>query len=50
MIPARQAVPGVPAPQAEAIIDLDAIAHNIRILREHAGNACLLYTSPSPRD
>ncbi|RZL82836.1 MAG: alanine racemase [Rhodococcus sp. (in: high G+C Gram-positive bacteria)] len=42
MIPARRAVSGVPAPQAEAIIDLDAIAHNIRILREHAGNAGLM--------
>ncbi|AHK31472.1 alanine racemase [Rhodococcus opacus PD630] len=42
MIPARQAVSGVPAPQAEAVIDLDAIAHNIRILREHAGNAGLM--------
>ena len=27
---------GPSAPQAEALIDLDAIAHNVRLLREHA--------------
>lgn len=26
-------------PTAEAVVDLDAIAHNVRVLREHAGSA-----------
>ncbi|MCW2559210.1 MAG: alanine racemase, partial [Mycobacterium sp.] len=26
-------------PAAQAVIDLDAIAHNVRLLREHAGSA-----------
>ncbi|TJZ81655.1 alanine racemase [Rhodococcus oryzae] len=30
---------GPSAPQAEALIDLDAIAHNVRLLCEHAGDA-----------
>ncbi|WP_442973074.1 alanine racemase [Rhodococcus sp. NBC_00297] len=29
-------------PQAEALIDLDAVAHNIRILIEHAGDAAVM--------
>lgn len=29
-------------PQAEALIDLDALAHNVRVLREHAGDAALM--------
>lgn len=28
-----------PAPAAEAVVDLDAIAHNVRLLRQHAGRA-----------
>jgi alanine racemase len=28
-----------PAAAAEAVVDLDAIAHNVRLLREHAGSA-----------
>ncbi|MCV7199714.1 alanine racemase [Mycobacterium angelicum] len=28
-----------PGVLAEAVVDLDAIAHNVRVLREHAGNA-----------
>jgi alanine racemase len=31
-----------PAAQAEAVIDLDAIAHNVRVLREHAGTAAVM--------
>lgn len=31
-----------PAPQAEAIIDLDAIAANVAVLREHAGDAAVM--------
>ncbi|MCZ4554823.1 alanine racemase [Rhodococcus maanshanensis] len=30
------------APQAEALIDLDAIAHNVRLLCEHAGDAAVM--------
>ncbi|RVW04459.1 alanine racemase [Rhodococcus spongiicola] len=30
------------APQAEAVIDLDAVAHNIRILHDHAGDASVM--------
>ncbi|MFC4602669.1 alanine racemase [Rhodococcus kronopolitis] len=33
---------GGPAPQAEALIDLDALAHNVGVLREHAGDAALM--------
>ena len=29
----------VPGPGAEALVDLGAIAHNVRVLREHAGSA-----------
>ncbi|NLU81776.1 alanine racemase [Rhodococcus sp. HNM0569] len=29
-------------PQLEAIVDLDAIAHNVGVLREHAGDAALM--------
>src|SRR3546814_20583201 len=29
-------------PQTEAVVDLDAIAHNVRVLREFAGDAALL--------
>ncbi len=29
-------------PRAEALIDLDAIAHNVRVLREHAGEAAVM--------
>lgn len=38
------AAPDAPpsAPQAEAVIDLDAVAHNIGILREHAGDAAVM--------
>ncbi|EME18147.1 alanine racemase [Rhodococcus triatomae] len=39
LAPAAHAVPPGPAPQAEAVIDLDAVAHNVRLLCEHAGNA-----------
>lgn len=28
--------------QVEAVVDLDAIAHNVRILREHAGDAAVM--------
>ncbi|WP_043720147.1 alanine racemase, partial [Nocardia asiatica] len=28
--------------QVETVIDLDAIAHNVRILREHAGDAAVM--------
>ncbi|MER2208050.1 MAG: alanine racemase, partial [Rhodococcus sp. (in: high G+C Gram-positive bacteria)] len=28
-------------PQTEAVVDLDAIAHNVRVLREFAGDAAL---------
>src|SRR6476619_2555819 len=28
-----------PTAAAEAVVDLDAIAHNVRLLREHAGSA-----------
>jgi alanine racemase len=28
-----------PAAAAEAVVDLDAVAHNVRLLREHAGSA-----------
>ncbi|MFZ2174201.1 MAG: alanine racemase [Rhodococcus sp. (in: high G+C Gram-positive bacteria)] len=31
-----------PAPQAEAVIDLDAIAHNVRVLRDSAGDAAVM--------
>ncbi|MDV7245486.1 MULTISPECIES: alanine racemase [Rhodococcus] len=31
-----------PAPQAEAVVDLDAIAHNVGILREKAGDAAVM--------
>lgn len=31
-----------PAPQAEAVIDLDAVAHNVAVLREHAGEAAVM--------
>ncbi len=34
--------PSAAAPQAEAVIDLDAVAHNIGILREHAGGATVM--------
>ncbi|MGF7119642.1 alanine racemase [Rhodococcus sp. AG1013] len=34
--------PPAAAPQAEAVIDLDAVAHNVRILREHAGDAAVM--------
>ncbi len=30
------------SPRAEALIDLDAIAHNIGVLREHAGDAAVM--------
>lgn len=30
------------APQAEAVIDLDAVAHNVRVLCEHAGSAAVM--------
>ncbi|MFC9790617.1 alanine racemase [Rhodococcus sp. NPDC127528] len=30
------------APQAEALVDLDAVAHNVRLLREHAGGAAVM--------
>ncbi|MGW6375521.1 alanine racemase [Rhodococcus sp. NPDC055112] len=33
---------GPSAPQAEALIDLDAIAHNVRLLCEHAGDAAVM--------
>ncbi len=33
---------GPSAPQAEALIDLDAIAHNVRLLRDHAGDAAVM--------
>jgi alanine racemase len=29
-------------PNAEAVVDLDAIAHNVRVLREHAGSAAVM--------
>ena len=29
-------------PQTEAVVDLDAIAHNVRVLREFAGDAALM--------
>lgn len=29
-------------PQSEAVVDLDAIAHNVRILAEHAGDAAVM--------
>ncbi|WP_245925944.1 alanine racemase [Nocardia nova] len=29
-------------PQVETVVDLDAIAHNVRILREHAGDAAVM--------
>ncbi|KAA0022757.1 alanine racemase [Antrihabitans cavernicola] len=32
----------IPAPQAEAVVDLDAIAHNTRVLAEHAGDAAVM--------
>ncbi|QNG19578.1 alanine racemase [Rhodococcus triatomae] len=32
----------VVAPQIEAVIDLDAVAHNVRILREHAAGSALM--------
>src|SRR5690606_36038907 len=28
--------------QVETVVDLDAIAHNVRILREHAGDAAVM--------
>ncbi|MFD4292027.1 alanine racemase [Rhodococcus sp. NPDC058505] len=34
--------PQAPAPQAEALIDLDAIAHNTRVLKEHAGDGAVM--------
>lgn len=29
-------------PQVETVVDLDAIAHNVRVLREHAGDAAVM--------
>ncbi|WP_324192403.1 alanine racemase [Nocardia transvalensis] len=29
-------------PQVETVIDLDAVAHNVRVLREHAGEAAVM--------
>lgn len=34
--------PRAAAPQAEAVIDLDAVAHNVAVLREHAGEAAVM--------
>ncbi|ANS27174.1 alanine racemase [Rhodococcus opacus] len=31
-----------PAPQAEAVVDLDAIAHNVRVLRDSARDAAMM--------
>ena len=31
--------PSAAAVNGEAVVDLDAIAHNVRVLREHAGPA-----------
>lgn len=31
-----------PEPQVETVVDLDAIAHNVRILAEHAGDAAVM--------
>ncbi|MFJ4658226.1 alanine racemase [Nocardia sp. NPDC088792] len=31
-----------PEPQVETLVDLDAIAHNVRILTEHAGDAAVM--------
>jgi alanine racemase len=35
-------VPPTPAPTAEALVDLGAVEHNVRLLREHAGNAAVM--------
>ncbi len=32
----------MPTASAEAVVDLDAIAHNVRVLREHAGSAAVM--------
>ena len=34
----------------EKVMDLDALAERARELEAQAGDPCLLYTSPSPRD
>lgn len=31
-----------PLPQVEAVVDLAAVAHNVRVLREHAGGAAMM--------
>lgn len=31
-----------PDPQVETVVDLEAIAHNVRILVEHAGDAAVM--------
>ncbi|MGW5076068.1 alanine racemase [Rhodococcus sp. NPDC004095] len=41
-VPPKESGLSETSPQAEALIDLDAIAHNVRILREHAGDAALM--------
>jgi alanine racemase len=35
----RATTPATTAPAPEAVIDLDAVAHNVAVLREHAGSA-----------
>ncbi|MGB8402463.1 MAG: alanine racemase, partial [Mycobacterium sp.] len=35
-------LPTLPIPTAEALVDLGAVAHNVRLLRERAGNAAVL--------
>lgn len=32
----------IPEPQVETLVDLDAIAHNVRVLVEHAGDAAVM--------
>ncbi|CAM2861133.1 alanine racemase [Skermania piniformis] len=34
--------PSGPAPQVEAVIDLDAVSHNVGVLRAHAGDAAVM--------
>ncbi|MGW0041734.1 alanine racemase [Rhodococcus sp. NPDC003348] len=41
-VPPKESGLSETSPQAEALIDLDAIAHNVRLLREHAGDAALM--------
>ncbi len=41
-VPGRIGVVSTPDPQVEIVVDLDAIAHNVRVLRAHAGDAAVM--------